>query len=188
MPEAEAIIPAPKPYQCGICGKTFGSIQILSRHAQMNHGMDRRMCFLCDVCGQSYKLAQHLQRHMRMHRTVMPYICSVCNKGFFNGTSLIKHEKVHQQYSENTSFQCRICLKSFLRIVDLKEHVKQVHSGPGSAVSPQSSQNVFPIGNNVWRVQSGGNIRRAIWLRQNCRRYPKIAIFPQMWVHSLVLV
>ncbi|XP_038063781.1 zinc finger protein 408-like [Patiria miniata] len=96
--------PALKPYQCGICRKTFGSIQFLSRHGQVNHGLDKRMSFSCDVCGQSYKIAKHLQRHMRMHHSVMPYICPICNKGFFNGTSLTKHVKVHEQLNEGNQF------------------------------------------------------------------------------------
>ncbi|XP_022085229.1 zinc finger protein 728-like [Acanthaster planci] len=109
--------PASKPYQCGICKKTFGSIQILSRHAQLNHGLDRRMIFLCDVCGQGYKLAQHLQRHMRMHRTVMPYVCPVCNKGFFNGTSLTKHKKIHNEQL-NERHQCQSGEGSGIRTQD----------------------------------------------------------------------
>ncbi|XP_033643635.1 zinc finger protein 287-like [Asterias rubens] len=144
--ETETVVPTPRPYKCGICSKTFGSIQILSRHAQINHGMDRQMSFFCDVCGQSYKLAQHLQRHMHMHRTVMPYICSVCHKGFFNGTSLIKHEKVHQKFSDKvcTVFHCQICLKYFPQVSELDEHAKQVHGSRRCASGAPSSQHAFP--------------------------------------------
>ena len=91
------ISPSIRPYQCGICQKTFGSIQVLSRHAQTFHGINRGMRYFCNICGQSYKLAQYLQAHVRMHNTmsVMPILCRVCGMGYHSQAALQHHELTH---------------------------------------------------------------------------------------------
>ncbi|XP_072015864.1 uncharacterized protein [Amphiura filiformis] len=92
-----AMSPSIRPYQCGVCQKTFGSIQVLSRHAQTFHGMNRGMRYYCNICGQSYKLAQYLQAHVKMHDTVTvsPVLCKVCGMGYYSDAALKQHELTH---------------------------------------------------------------------------------------------
>ena len=91
--------PSIRPYQCGVCQKTFGSIQVLSRHAQTFHGMNRGMRYYCNICGQSYKLAQYLQAHVKMHDmvSVSPVVCKVCGMGYYSDAALRQHELTHSE-------------------------------------------------------------------------------------------
>lgn len=58
--------PAPKPFSCHKCQRTFNSKYNVIRHLKQYHA-DKRM-FKCDICGRDYKWVDSLHKHMKLHR------------------------------------------------------------------------------------------------------------------------
>ncbi|KAG5669023.1 hypothetical protein PVAND_016925 [Polypedilum vanderplanki] len=72
--------------------------------------------FVCKTCNIQFDTLQRLNLHQRTHND--PIKCKKCEKTF----KIIGKLKQHQ-----CMFQCKICLKDFLRRDNLNQHVNYVH-------------------------------------------------------------
>ncbi|XP_074646017.1 uncharacterized protein LOC141902269 [Tubulanus polymorphus] len=121
--------------QCPDCEKVFPNVTELNVHHKTHN--DKRI--KCPMCPQSYIGILDLQQHfMKNHgdAAVMEkcYLqCPVCDKETNSFSSLYSHMKVHGTGKENRNspmkfpinkqFNCSVCLKSFVKKSQMKEHM-----------------------------------------------------------------
>uniref|UniRef100_A0A8D3BKA9 Growth factor independent 1A transcription repressor a n=1 Tax=Scophthalmus maximus TaxID=52904 RepID=A0A8D3BKA9_SCOMX len=132
-----------RPFECGICGKTFGHAVSLDQHRAV-HSQERS--FSCKICGKSFKRSSTLSTHLLIHsdtrpypcqycgkevppkvrheKTHKPHKCQVCGKAFSQSSNLITHSRKHTGFKP---FGCDLCGKGFQRKVDLRRHKETQH-------------------------------------------------------------
>ncbi|XP_044744054.1 oocyte zinc finger protein XlCOF19-like [Chrysoperla carnea] len=82
-----------KPFECDICGKSYGRTGALNHHKKTVH-LNQRPC-VCPICSQAFHSKNILQNHMRKHTGERPYSCLVCGKSFGFRCVLKTHMRVH---------------------------------------------------------------------------------------------
>ena len=107
-----------KEYKCDHCGKILSDKYVLEKHLK-NHS-DSRKKYPCDICGKDYSDKNVLKKHKAfVHNGVTKLqTCSICKDQF---KYLEHHMKVH---SQNITFSCDTCGKSFRRKNTLNTHKK----------------------------------------------------------------
>ncbi|XP_072015647.1 uncharacterized protein [Amphiura filiformis] len=131
-----------RPFKCGVCYKTFGSVQVLTRHSQTFHELIPNKRFFCDLCGKNYKHPQHLQQHMATHNSTAPYKCSQCHRGFYRMGTLKDHELLHLGMYR---YYCPECRKGFMRPSLLQEHINRFHTAMVTPAAPvENTGSVVP--------------------------------------------
>lgn len=138
-----------KPVMCERCGASFSTKGNLVSHVRRQHGARSGQC------GQCGRQCPDLAEHLRKHSGEATYVCAVCDKRFPLRRSLSVHMHKHNNagkhkcqeqnclksfslkylldfhrlkyHSSETPHVCRICTKGFLRIGDLKRHMKIHH-------------------------------------------------------------
>nr|XP_020471714.1 zinc finger protein Gfi-1-like isoform X2 [Monopterus albus] len=138
-----------RPFECGICGKTFGHAVSLDQH-RVVHSQERS--FSCKICGKSFKRSSTLSTHLLIHSDTRPYPCQYCGKRFHQKSDMKKHTFIHtgekphkcqvcgKAFSQSSNlithsrkhtgfkpFGCDLCGKGFQRKVDLRRHKETLH-------------------------------------------------------------
>ncbi|KAM7379083.1 hypothetical protein PAMP_004657 [Pampus punctatissimus] len=138
-----------RPFECGICGKTFGHAVSLDQHRAV-HTQERS--FSCKICGKSFKRSSTLSTHLLIHSDTRPYPCQYCGKRFHQKSDMKKHTFIHtgekphkcqvcgKAFSQSSNlithsrkhtgfkpFGCELCGKGFQRKVDLRRHKETQH-------------------------------------------------------------
>uniref|UniRef100_A0A3Q3RQL2 Growth factor independent 1A transcription repressor a n=1 Tax=Mastacembelus armatus TaxID=205130 RepID=A0A3Q3RQL2_9TELE len=138
-----------RPFECGICGKTFGHAVSLDQHRAV-HSQERS--FSCKICGKSFKRSSTLSTHLLIHSDTRPYPCQYCGKRFHQKSDMKKHTFIHtgekphkcqvcgKAFSQSSNlithsrkhtgfkpFGCDLCGKGFQRKVDLRRHKETLH-------------------------------------------------------------
>uniref|UniRef100_A0A667XQX0 Growth factor independent 1 transcriptional repressor n=1 Tax=Myripristis murdjan TaxID=586833 RepID=A0A667XQX0_9TELE len=138
-----------RPFECGICGKTFGHAVSLEQHRAV-HSQERS--FNCKICGKSFKRSSTLSTHLLIHSDTRPYPCQYCGKRFHQKSDMKKHTFIHtgekphkcqvcgKAFSQSSNlithsrkhtgfkpFGCDLCGKGFQRKVDLRRHKETQH-------------------------------------------------------------
>ncbi|KAF7669789.1 hypothetical protein LDENG_00124100 [Lucifuga dentata] len=138
-----------RPFECGICGKTFGHAVSLDQHRAV-HSQERN--FNCKICGKSFKRSSTLSTHLLIHSDTRPYPCQYCGKRFHQKSDMKKHTFIHtgekphkcqvcgKAFSQSSNlithsrkhtgfkpFGCDLCGKGFQRKVDLRRHKETQH-------------------------------------------------------------
>uniref|UniRef100_A0A3Q3WGI2 C2H2-type domain-containing protein n=1 Tax=Mola mola TaxID=94237 RepID=A0A3Q3WGI2_MOLML len=138
-----------RPFECGICGKTFGHAVSLDQHRAV-HSQERS--FSCKICGKSFKRSSTLSTHLLIHSDTRPYPCQYCGKRFHQKSDMKKHTFIHtgekphkcqvcgKAFSQSSNlithsrkhtgfkpFGCDLCGKGFQRKVDLRSHKETQH-------------------------------------------------------------
>uniref|UniRef100_A0A3Q3II23 C2H2-type domain-containing protein n=1 Tax=Monopterus albus TaxID=43700 RepID=A0A3Q3II23_MONAL len=114
-----------RPFECGICGKTFGHAVSLDQH-RVVHSQSVFRSFSCKICGKSFKFHQKsdMKKHTFIHTGEKPHKCQVCGKAFSQSSNLITHSRKHTGFKP---FGCDLCGKGFQRKVDLRRHKETLH-------------------------------------------------------------
>ncbi|KAM9323661.1 growth factor independent 1A transcription repressor a [Pholidichthys leucotaenia] len=138
-----------RPFECGICGKTFGHAVSLDQHRAV-HSQERS--FSCKICGKCFKRSSTLSTHLLIHSDTRPYPCQYCGKRFHQKSDMKKHTFIHtgekphkcqvcgKAFSQSSNlithsrkhtgfkpFGCDLCGKGFQRKVDLRRHKETQH-------------------------------------------------------------
>uniref|UniRef100_G3PSV0 Growth factor independent 1A transcription repressor a n=1 Tax=Gasterosteus aculeatus TaxID=69293 RepID=G3PSV0_GASAC len=138
-----------RPFECVICGKTFGHAVSLEQHTAV-HSQERS--FSCKICNKSFKRSSTLSTHLLIHSDTRPYPCQYCGKRFHQKSDMKKHTFIHtgekphkcqvcgKAFSQSSNlithsrkhtgfkpFGCDLCGKGFQRKVDLRRHKETQH-------------------------------------------------------------
>ncbi|XP_056149002.1 growth factor independent 1A transcription repressor a [Lampris incognitus] len=138
-----------RPFECDVCGKTFGHAVSLEQHRAV-HSQERS--FSCKICGKSFKRSSTLSTHLLIHSDTRPYPCQYCGKRFHQKSDMKKHTFIHtgekphkcqvcgKAFSQSSNlithsrkhtgfkpFGCELCAKGFQRKVDLRRHKETQH-------------------------------------------------------------
>ena len=115
-------------YSCDLCSKTFHTKDLLERHLKTSiHGGAKLK--QCNQCEKSFMRLEALKKHTKtIHEriTSLDYPCDLCGKRFQSKEKLRKHQKslIHGGVKSNA---CNQCEKSYLKLSDLKHHVRTIH-------------------------------------------------------------
>lgn len=112
-------------HRCGICFKTFTTIDRLAKHHQC-HGDDSQKPFQCAVCFKRFMNNSALSCHMKVHSTAKYYQCPICHLGFDQTSAMREHSLEHA--NPNGSFDCPHCEKVFSEFLVLKKHIRGFHT------------------------------------------------------------
>ena len=112
-------------HQCDKCGKDFGSLSNLKRHASVHGDLEAR--YSCRLCEKSYHQSAHLTEHIKsVHEGVKPK-CDQCGKEFYKKSNLKSHiENVHEGRKQ---YVCpkNDCDKAYSDSKSLKYHLSRNH-------------------------------------------------------------
>lgn len=106
-----------KPHKCTLCEKMFSCLNILKNHHRAHIGEQPYPCVQCE---KRLSCSGELSKHLRIH-TEEKYKCSIYEKNLRHSTTLKGHQKTH---SEDRSFSCVQCRKTFSRFESPKCHEK----------------------------------------------------------------
>lgn len=137
------------PHVCDICGKTFATKGIFTRHRSVHFNEKPFKCtmcpyqcrlkaalkrhqvihfndlpFKCALCPYRSRLKESLTMHMRSHTGEKPYQCHQCPSRFVSRSNLSKHVMRHKEHS----FCCEVCSKGYYTKKELEIHIKDDHT------------------------------------------------------------
>ncbi|XP_037903632.1 zinc finger protein 429-like isoform X2 [Hermetia illucens] len=133
-----------KPFKCDQCAQTFRFKHNLNCHIRFKHctdckGMKNNDCkrclvkqnekqgYECDICHKVLSNKSSMPRHRKMHMEGKPYKCELCSQSFNYKQILnlhIRERHGEKNIKSNPEFQCKTCLQTFERKVDLTQHMK----------------------------------------------------------------
>lgn len=114
-----------KPYQCGVCGKSFPRPSALRRHKRTHSG---ERPYICEFCGKTFTDNSSLTTHIRNHtggRPTQRVPCETCGKSLASVHVLEVHRRIH---TGEKPFECRVCGKAFRQVGGLNAHTL-THTG-----------------------------------------------------------
>ena len=108
-----------KPFQCNVCGKSFGRKCGLAQH-KVSHSAIKP--HVCTECGKSFLHLSRLKSHIDItHRGLEPFKCQECGKSYSQKNDLKLHiQRVHR----GIGFQCKECGSEFQRKCEYDKHRK----------------------------------------------------------------
>ena len=128
-----------KPIKCTICKKVLLDKAGLLKHISMVHKV--KIPFKCSICDERLDDKSSLQKHLNsVHNSKKNLYCNICDLSFLLKRSMTKHfASVHNEKIK--LFDCSICRKSFMSIVNLNQHISYTHEGE----KPEIKSRTHPI-------------------------------------------
>ncbi|OZC10437.1 hypothetical protein X798_02480 [Onchocerca flexuosa] len=118
-----------QPHTCTQCGKQFGTRQLLKKHWMWHTG---ERSHVCPHCGKAFFQKGHLTQHLMIHAGGRPHQCPLCHKTFIFKFDLNRHMKIHAE----RGFSCDKCGRSFLKQLQLDEHILKCKGATGVRSQP----------------------------------------------------
>ncbi|XP_069482751.1 uncharacterized protein [Ambystoma mexicanum] len=109
-------------HTCCDCGKSFSTLQLLTRHKGVHTG---KKVYVCDECGMSFNQSANMVKHKRIHIGAKPFTCSECGKNFRESSYLKMHQRIH---TGEKLYACDECGKRFTDPGTLTKH-QRTHTG-----------------------------------------------------------
>ena len=97
-----------KPYECGLCSKTFPKKCQRNDHIKKIH--ETVNAFKCSQCSASYQRKRNLEQHVsEIHLNLRPFSCNPCSQSFASEHGLNHH---NEERITRLTFGWRVtCLK-----------------------------------------------------------------------------
>ncbi|CAG7734516.1 unnamed protein product [Allacma fusca] len=111
-----------RPFKCELCPKEFQKREYLTIHMRVHNDIRP---YGCEFCEKRFRSKSHYNNHRRLHTGEKPYVCHNCGRSFFSPQCLYNHLTSH---TGNKSSVCTTCGKAFRTSNDLKRH-EYIHSG-----------------------------------------------------------
>lgn len=111
--------------QCYVCQTNFDSHEALTLHIEhvQFHGYKK----MCQICSKPFNSRSALKYHLSVvHSFYSNYKCDKCDRTFPTRTYLLDHARRH---SEEASFVCPHCKKSYKHKSNLGTHLKYNRCG-----------------------------------------------------------
>lgn len=87
--------------------------------------MDPARLYCCALCGKSFRQRTSLLQHEKTHDEDRPFPCQNCPKRFKQATHLTQHERIH---TGEKPYGCSFCGKCFRQKTILNQHTR-THTG-----------------------------------------------------------
>lgn len=116
-----------EPFECTTCSKRFKTEAYLFDHMENHEQPTSQTGFECSYCQKKFTLRCRWKKHEEMHLGQKPHVCAVCNKSFAVQSSLIVHQRQHDDPS-TWPFVCPDCDARFISKQKLQRHEAQ-HTG-----------------------------------------------------------
>ena len=122
------------PYKCSKlqCGRAYVDAYALRMHMKQSHHSDGdeeidslTTMYQCDSCGKSFSNLQTLNLHIKTTHPIEGYNCLQCGYNFRHKTRYEAH--VLRAKCKPPCFVCRHCERTFVKLVQLEEHQREVH-------------------------------------------------------------
>ncbi|XP_065360922.1 zinc finger protein 397-like [Calliphora vicina] len=122
------------PYKCNIpqCGKGYVDAYALRMHMKQSHHIDDEeqiesltTLYQCDACGKSFMDLQSLNVHIKTVHSVEGFSCLQCGYNFRQKARYETH--VRRAKCKPPCFVCRHCERTFVKLVQLEEHQREMH-------------------------------------------------------------
>ena len=107
-------------FKCPLCPRIFETQSILNSHIA-EHKAFYEKSFQCVVCEETCPSQQDLIKHYRYH-----FKCQFCPRIFKTQQMLNSHLALHHR--DIRSYECALCLASFVGEYALNDHMRDVHS------------------------------------------------------------
>ena len=110
---------------CHMCGREFGSQQLLKAHIRECH---YNLELQCTICGMQFNTSMLLGIHslvcqQKSRKIKVEHVCGLCDKSFSRLDSMIRHQqRVHAE------FHCDSCDETFKDLKSLRRHEQDMHS------------------------------------------------------------
>lgn len=116
-------------YKCPKCCDHFLNQKMLTTHLAAIHSLS---VLICNKCEASFQQWEELWKHKANHRISDTFqtnenLCKICDKSFKSSAALNYHIKTHS-VAESKPHSCPYCGKEFLAFINLKQHLRIVHS------------------------------------------------------------
>lgn len=110
-------------YQCYLCGFD-GNRNQLKMHMKAQHTGEK--LFNCKLCKKMFLRHHSIETHMFTHSKSRDFKCDICGDAFRRKDGLKMH--VQAKHSEETVFQCKVCLEKFYKKFTFVTHMRR-HTG-----------------------------------------------------------
>ncbi|XP_063730899.1 zinc finger protein OZF-like [Eleginops maclovinus] len=128
-----------KHFKCHECNKEFNRKHQLVLHARVH---TNEKPFSCDLCHKTFRYNFNCLAHMRRHtENPKKYFCEKCDKTFACSTHLTLCKGAKGK-SEDKSFRCSTCGRTFYTDSDLKVHMEVHESWKLHISEKRQGQNV----------------------------------------------
>ncbi|XP_055312562.1 zinc finger protein Xfin-like [Sitodiplosis mosellana] len=112
-----------RPFRCDQCSKKFSTAGDLNRHIK-SHNISRPLKFKCSVCYRNFPQQKEKDEHEAKCKR-RGYECYACKEYITHRSDSLKaHMRIH---SDEKSFLCKICHKSFPQTSSLVRHLRRIH-------------------------------------------------------------
>ncbi|XP_029655146.1 zinc finger protein 182-like [Octopus sinensis] len=155
--------PKIKPFECGLCKKTFSRKDHLRNH-QLTHADSRQFRCTIDNCQKTFRRKDRLSEHMiNFHNLPKAIFCHICNITFTSKSQLSKHMN-NQHYA----YKCSVCKAGFEEYEEMVKHQRiyckseiSVNQKTLDIVSERNKSNEECSGQSKLQAAQSNNVRMA---------------------------
>ena len=135
------------PYTCGLCKTEFVSLKMFQHHSR-THCRNRHKMMVCPSCPAKFVWPDNVKNHNCVPKVMISsttdnkaYTCNTCDRVFGELAKYEKHLESHKSgsiVSNQAIIKCGLCIKSFEKISQLRDHMP-VHADGITGIDFQNS-------------------------------------------------
>ncbi|XP_055595202.1 zinc finger protein 236-like [Uranotaenia lowii] len=112
-------------FECTICKAAFKQSSHLKQHLKSHYGIKGNRC---EICNKTFTTNHTLKVHRASHNqnSQLNYKCDKCLTSFSLHSSLVRHNKLHE--NPDRSYSCPYCPRVFKWLQNCNTHIKTHHA------------------------------------------------------------